>query len=245
MASLINPHRTEILLDRGLFIRRTITEQSLGTQDRILASLVESQNTMVTNFMKFGGRPMHLLTNGTKFIVITELDRLPFKTRILPDHNDPLNKCRISFSNIRGSTEFDDPWIVPSIMGKMLFCLYLQKLPGDFTRASACHLLVYKGGTLYSPPYPNVYENSTICMGREWTDAARNQRDEKDLMTMFIEAYNSFHSSQMNGDLTCDYTHQLFQRNHNGWVYPATDNAVLNCLRDRMVSMSYMQGLAL
>lgn len=234
----------EVIIKDGRFIRRVISEQDLGAQDHILASLVESQNIMLPNFTNFGGSPVHLLTNGNKMLMCTELSKLPFKAFVKPNASEPLTLLDLCFHPVRGAISFEESWAMQKDYGKLLFAIYMTRPAGGTWTVGAAHLLIYRNKNLYSPPYPNVYDNSTICMGPQWSNDVRDNSSKKDIMVNLAEAVTAFMSTNMNGDLTCELTEDMFVRNADGWLYPS-GNDLQRILERRPVSLNYMQGFAL
>jgi hypothetical protein len=231
----------EIILRDGNFIRRITSEQILGTQEAILSGLVETQPTMLPNFMPFGDGMLHLLLSKTHLVVITELKTLPMTaywrvsdsdaTKLVLDWDStPPNSMQ------RGSIRIEDVWTVPANAGKCLLCLQMS-LGTDGYAASRCYLLQYVGKELYVLPYPNVYNDGRVCMGTGWE---RTMNSQKGIIPSFIHAHTSFHATALNRDLTGDYTSAMFKRTLAGWDFPSDPKAFM-----RSTSLSFMAGFTL
>lgn len=230
---------SEIILKDGQFMRRDTTEYSLGQQDAILQQLVDQQPIMLPYFMPFGDQKLHLLISKTSIVVATELKQLPFKTwwKLLPGGKDLTPTW--TDTGLRGCVRIDDPWVMPANLGQLIFAVKFARGTGRPTPENGL-LYVYRNKELFHLPYPNNYEDGRICMGDEWD---RNRATGKDLVSDFLHAHTSFHSTIANSHLIVPgRTDLLFKRNLDGWITP-TGTVFASCLR--ATAPAFMQGFSL
>lgn len=215
------PQLTEILLKDGQFVRRTITEQDLGSQETILAQCAATTKTFLKNLtIDADGRPWHLLHSKTEMALIAELNFLPFNTYFEVAEDDATKLCPV-FRPHPGALKLDAPWPVPTKFARMLFVLrYKETRPGAILPflPSDAYLFAYRDGELRHFPYPNLFGDGRICMGGTWD----NRRSRAvSIFDDFQHALTSFHETQMNDHLISNLSFRFFRKDLNGnWLAP-------------------------
>jgi len=220
---MANPQLTEIILKDGQFVRRTVTEQDLGSQEAVLAQCANNQKIYLRNIHHdSAGRQWNMLSSKSALVMITQLKHLPFKTYFEVAEDNP-DQLAPTFRPHKGTILLDDPWPVPDQIGKMLFVLaYSQtgRVSMPFT-ASTAHLFLESGGELRKIPYPNLFEDGRLCMGDQW-DARRSRNVS--IFDDFERALESFHTSEMNDHLVLNASFKMFRKDLSGkWLEPAED----------------------
>lgn len=228
---------TEIILKDGNFVRRTISESFLGSQETVISQLAEQASIMLPKFMPFGSGHIHLLTNKRQMVMITELTELPFSTYFQID-SSRLNRLIPVFSNQRGSVKIDQKWPVNADAIGRCFFAFLFDLNEGAAFPNKPYLFQYYKKELFSLPYPNIYEDGRICMGPDWE---RNKGRHKDVMSEFIAAHSSFHATVATEHLVSGYTYELFSVDlESKWIVPENPHRYL-----RPCSAAFMSGFSL
>ncbi len=229
--------KTEIVLQDGQFVKRIVTEMNLGLQEHVLNKLTESQNMMVPNITMLGNLPIHMLVGKEHMVLLTPLQKLPFNTWFRPSMTNR-GHLEVCYVDCAGAVLINDPWPVPAGWGKALFALSFTRMGSVYGMAN-CYLWIYRGGELFSPYYPNTYDDGRICMGREW-DSQKNLASTNPVNDL-IRSHTSFHETRLNADLIRDSTAQTFVRTPDAWAAPLLQPGDLL----RRTSLSIMTGFAL
>lgn len=229
--------KVEVLITEGHFYRRSTQIVDLGSQDAMLATLVDQAPVMLPKFMPFGNGFMHLLITKTQIFMATELDSLPFSSWFEICLEDT-TKIQPAFIQTSPTIKLTDPWKPSPTLGKIIFGVQFNRYAAVQPKASLCFLFQYLNKELFSLPYSNVYENGRICMGPIWDREVAN-RSPLDLMSQFIHAHTSFHTTEMNSHLTYESTFKFFRRNvtDGSWAPPKNQEKML-----RKTANAFMMG---
>lgn len=232
-------NHSEIILEGGRFIRRNITSEDLGSQEKILAGFAESNPVFIRNAAVIGSRPVHQLVNKGTLVLLTELDKLPFDSnwafdtstqRLLPQ----LNSAR------DGSVVINEPWIPPVNFGRLIFAVKLNLAVNGFCAYNNTYLFRYSERELHHFPYPNLFDDCRVCMGRDFERASQNFSG-MDAISVLLRAQTSFYETRLNADLHKPGTFKLFARNLEGqWIIPPDFRPFNN-----VVSSAFMRGFDL
>lgn len=208
----------EIHIRDGHFYRRSVNEVDLGSQDSLLQSLLPPSPQMLPRLLPFNNGYIHLHIASNSLTLLTELKSLPFSTwwKLSPDG---INLLPV-FVEAPGSIHITEAWIIPPHWGQMLFALNFTRRAFEVPQPANAFLYLYRNRELFRVSYPNIYTDGRVCMGPEWD----NQRGlGKDVMSDFIEAYNTFYATIMSNHLVSNQTYRTFKRTLHGWDYPAGD----------------------
>jgi hypothetical protein len=208
----------EIHIRDGHFYRRSVNEVDLGSQDALLQSLLPPSPQMLPRLLPFNNGHIHLHVAANCLTLLTEIKGLPFSTwwRLSPDG---VNLLPV-FSEVPDSIHISDTWMIPAHWGQMLFALNFTRRAFDPPQPANAFLYVYRSRELFKISYPNIYTDGRICMGPDW-DHRRGLG--KDVMSDFIQAYNTFHATVMSNHLVSNLTYLTFKRTLHGWDYPQGD----------------------
>ena len=231
---------TEILLQNGRFIRRITQSVDLGSQESVLSTFAEQVPIFIRN-TRIIGRPMHLLACKNTVVAISELDKLPFNSNW--SYNPEKGYMVPCYNNqVYGSVVINDHWIAPANFGKLIFAVLFNIQTGGFVQYVNTYLFQYRNGELYQFPYPNLYENSRLCMGREFDREMLNMGRDNDVTSILMHAQTSFYETTLNSDLVRTNTPHLFRRDIDGkWIYPTTSSDHYSSV----VSAAFMTGFTL
>lgn len=232
-------NKSEIILEGGRFIRRNITTEDLGSQEKILAGFAESSPVFIRNAAVIGSRSVHQLVNKGTLVLLTELDKLPFDSnwsfdhasqRLIPNLNAPRD----------GSVVINEPWVPPANFGRLIFAVKLGLATNGITAYSNTYLFRYADRELHHFPYPNLFDDCRVCMGRAFERTSQGLAG-MDAMSMLLKAQSSFYETRLNSDLHKPGTFKLFSRNLEGqWIMPTEFRPFNN-----VVSSSFMRGFDL
>lgn len=234
------PAETDVILRNGNFYRRTTQFVDLGSQERILSGFAEQNPVFIRNFQMLGSQPVHLLVNRTSTVIITEITKLPFNSNW--QWSDAEN-AMIPLMNaaMAGSVTIDEPWIAPTQFGKLLFAVALTPQAHGTQLYRNAYLFRYADNELRWFPYPNLFDDCRVCMGRDFERTIGSMPSGTDAMTILLKAQASFYETKMNTDLTKSTTRKMFQRGIDGaWTYHANYSAYSS-----IASSAFMRGFAL
>lgn len=220
----MSPDKSEIILDQGRFTRRTITHQDLGSQDTILAGLVESKPVFIKNYAAMGTQAIRAVFNENNAILLTQVTELPMRVSLTLSPNTD----KLQISNQVGSAAFGasqpmqrgdviitDPWIIPA---NLFLCYYIMVYRiarvGTYGPSGTPYLVYYSPnkGEFYAPYYPNIFDDGRVCMGDAWEQAAGARSANAPLSDAFAKAVTSFFTSRMNSHLTSNRHIALYQK---------------------------------
>jgi hypothetical protein len=212
------PDTTQIVLKDGNFIRQTITEEILGSQEHVLAACSTTAGIYIKNAMPYGNKQLDLIVSRREIVAIVELDKLPFKTYFELLDSDPTILVPVLLPH-RGTIMIDDPW-KPGDVGKLIFALKFTRNDDGVNLPNNCYFWIVADGELRKLPYPNTYEDGRICMGNEWQASA----NKGGVVPSMIHAVDTFFSTAMNKDLQNFNMRYVFNRKvEGGWNPPDKD----------------------
>ena len=236
---MIASSRSEIILEGGNFIRRTITSECLGAQEKILSSFAESSPVFIRNAFSLGAQRIHQLVSKGSLVMLTELTELPFNSNWKFSSDQ---KCLVPLFNVKdnGSIVINEPWVAPDHFGKLIFGVKFVMASDNNPQFSECYLFRYADKELHHFPYPNLFDNCRVCMGAVF-DNSLSSLMRMDAFSVLLKAQSSFYETKLNRDLTKSATYRMFSRDLDGkWIIP-TDFKPFN----NVVSAAFMRGFAL
>lgn len=158
----------------GRFVRINIKVDDLGTQDALIQRMAaELPVNMPNAFLLPGGKPAHLQTRNGIIIVWTELSRLRLSSVYTVGRDGarwPVFKDRPETSPPEHDASFE--WD-PLIAGMRLF--FTSSLKFDAARKmylwqqSCLVAKAPKRKEIFRPPLSNIFGDSKICMGNDYT----------------------------------------------------------------------------
>lgn len=223
------PHHMEIVLREGQFVRRTVQEELLGSQQVLLAECANQQKTFLPRVILMGDKPVSFLVSKAEFVAITYLDKIPFNTWYMPGNN----RFVPVFLKSPGAVLIKDDWIPPS---EIRLCFALAMRPMGYDPLNA-FLFAEWNKELYRLPYPNVYENGKICMGGTWQGQTGNGPAAN-----LLHAIQHFYATQINSDLTTPNTKELFAKTMPDGKWAVTTFDGMKPLLGAPLSVAVMSG---
>lgn len=226
---------TEIILKGGQFIRRSIIEEDLGSQEKLLYSCATSAGTCLKKLIPFEGGFINVLAGQQNVTLYTPLKELPFKTYFELSERDPKLLVPV-YRNHEGAILMDEPWPVPADYPLYFVSRYTRDQYSAYYQ-DHCYLMAYYNKEFRKIPYPNVFDDGRICMGNTWDN---NPTTGQGIFADFKKAYDSFHTTAMNDHLviTASFTYFNKDADTGKWIAPV--DGVSSGLS--MISSSVMAG---
>ena len=121
---------------------------------------------------------------------------------------------KASFARNDGAIKKDLLWTPPTYM-KLFFVSSFIESESD---GILPYLLCKIGDELHRPPLPNIYDDSRICMGYEFSDDTNLSKIDR-----HKRAFDFFHSTDWNSDLLSDQTQYLLFNSEDGCFHPSKE----------------------
>lgn len=228
---------TEILLRDGNFIRRQISEVSLGSQESLIQKYAQNTGMLIRNMSKHKDVTMHLWATKTMDVCLFAMPSLPVKYSyaITADGTEltPMFREDGWTDNEPGEIIMDDPRPVSSSGFHVFLAVPIEKNMNP----SGVYLFAYDGSELRRLPYPNNFNHGAMCMGRNYD--VNKTGGHRDIVSIANYAFDSFHETKMNNHLTTPQTTQLLTKNRDGsWKLPVNEIKSI-C---GILSLSWMAG---
>lgn len=235
--------RIEVILKNGHFVRRQITDQSLGTQDAFLAQLIDntpSTPSLLANIKVKRGHlpeavfPICMSSSRSELTLCTEIKELPFVStfeRMADNRYAPT----YGSEPLPGIPFLRDPFPVSLLGGRVIFALVFTKTEGTPPWAPAkCYmgLKLNTDNEVRHFNYPNHFVDGRVCMGRDWDSNQwprlpnGSPNYASSIIGVFRAALESFHETRVNSDLATRYTPIIFAKDIDGkWTIDNTNGA--------------------
>jgi hypothetical protein len=208
--------KTEILLIDGQFVRRTIQEADLGSQEAMLRKFASSTMEIIRGSFSVNGKSVNLYVNKTAIFAFLPIQELPFKAgykMVAPGVLHPhMTGGWMNSSKINGHILMDEPFPLTAPELGTTYFVVSYKIPAEGSPPvpGACYLLTYRNNAFYRFPYPNLFDDGRICMGHEWEENMSG--GFKTIQDTMVHCYQSFLASSLNSDLVRITTPELFSK---------------------------------
>lgn len=161
------------------------------------------------------------LNNDTYSHYSTELKEIALNTYFLPysgavfGDQDNWPAMKASFRNTDDSIKKTINWTPPEYMKLFFVSSFLELSEEPVINYLLCKI----DDELYRPPFPNVYDDSRVCMGYDFED--KWQSDTK--IERHQKAYNFFQETNWNEDLLSDQCQFLLFNSEDKPFHPTKE----------------------
>lgn len=203
--------RQEVILRGGQFILQEIRESEIGSQENILRKFADSRGQTIHKVSSFNGQPIHMFTSKANTVVFVCIRSLPFKDLFSLSGETGMtpNLCNWSQVDVPGAILMDQPFpLNPNECG--FYSFFAVAFTPNSTTPGNAYLLHLKNGEFFKLPYPNIYDDGRICMGRSWENDKTG--GFQTLLDITAHSYNSFLTTSLNADLAKTNTRMVFSK---------------------------------
>lgn len=239
----------EILIKDGYFVRRTINEDRLMSQEDALRNALGATCVNVYNIALMGGEPIHGMFSDNGCFLYTRIRTLDYTTYFscADGAENPVLFAPVYRASNVGSIELKATFKIPDAF-PTFFGQYFNPGENSTYYQSNCYMLTTcpeTGKEIYNFPYPNIFDDGRVCMGLEW-DSQVSSQALSPLLPAFTNSFLSFNQTKMNNHLVKPATNRLFTYDIKKELFAANTMSTQQVLENlRICGNAIFQGIKL